>query len=199
MANESKNLLNTINMTPGPRKIKSILTPSLRQAAGWVLFSLALMGCQRISPVRYAEFGNLPFEGLTPSQALEFKPFSTDSAEMLTERFDVVLVVRYTSRCPSRSIILDVEEISLEREIPDTTRVTVPLFDDRGKPLGRGNYGVFEVADTLKKGVRIPDGYTVSLSTPLSPSSTKGVDALGIILSRPDIKEYNLFNLFNFI
>lgn len=171
-------------MTIGRKIIKSILRRSIRQSAGWTLFSFLVIACSQFSPVKYSHFENIGYDGLPEHMALDFSPIPNDSDNLSSEKFDAVLILRYTNKCPSRNVILNIEEFSLAHSIPDSMQTSVALFDPDGNPLGRGNYGVFEIADTLHKRISIPEGYTISVSSPLPQSATKGINAIGIVLSR---------------
>lgn len=147
-----------------------------------VSVSLALCSCKRWTGVEYSEFVDIPSSGIPQICVYDFSPEFEDSVCREVLPNFLVLSVRYTVNCPSRSIILDIEEMSLTHTIPDSTTVELPLFDEEGKPLGKGNYGIYEVNDTIRKNMKVPEGYTVSVSSPLPPEKTKGIRAVGIIL-----------------
>lgn len=148
------------------------------------ILALATTACEYIPATDYSSFADMPETGMPAKWEFEFPVTEKDSANVLTGRHDAVLVVRYTDRCPSRSIILNIEEISFSHTHPDSTTIEIPLFSNDGKPYGTGVYGVYEVSDTLHKRIIIPDGYTISVSTPLSSSSTIGIKAIGVVIPR---------------
>ena len=149
-----------------------------------------------MSPVVYSEFAPIDDSGIPQNWEYTFTPVPFDSAEIEEGRFDLIAVVRYSNSCASKSVILDVESLSLEHSQPDSARVTIPLFSPDGEPLGRGNWGILEITDTLSKGISIPEGYVVSLSSPLDEKATKGILDIGLKLSRSGQKELNLYDYF---
>lgn len=161
----------------------------------WILFSLILTACGHLTPVVYSEFANIGEDGMLSNWAYTFYPVPFDSTDINTGQFDLILLVRYTNRCTSKSVILDVESFSATQSTPDSLRVEIPLFDSEGTPLGKGNFGMFETADTIASGIYIPDGYTISLSSPLPDEKTSGVIDVGVKLSRTGKKELNLFKI----
>lgn len=171
-------------MTRGLLHIASILRLSLRRSAGWIVFSLLLSACVEITPVEYSQFDTFKTNGIPMGWVADFSPHPADSADLDKGLFDVVLTVRFNSRSRSRNIVLDVEEYSLSHPAPDSTRLDITLFSDNGKPLGNGNLGLFEITDTLRRAVPIHEGYMISISTPLSPEETVGINAIGISLAR---------------
>ncbi|MDE6007967.1 MAG: hypothetical protein K2G90_02040 [Muribaculaceae bacterium] len=171
-------------MTRGLLHIASILRLSLRQSAGWIVFSLLLSACVEITHVEYSQFDTFKTKGIPLGWVADFSPHPADSAELDRSLYDVVLTIRFNSRSRSRNIVLDIEEYSLSHPAPDSTRLDLTLFSDNGKPLGNGNLGLFEITDTLRHGVPIHEGYSVSISTPLSPEETVGINAIGISLSK---------------
>ncbi len=144
-------------------------------------------GCRHIDSVGYSNFVTFDKEGIPQGWEFDFSPMERDSAALISTPHDAVVVVRYTNTCPSRSIILDIEELSLVSDKPDSLRVEIPLFDKEGIPLGRGNFGIFEVTDTIHRNMKVPEGYVISVSSPLPTNLTEGVNAIGLILSRPRV------------
>lgn len=130
----------------------------------------------------YSYFMNIHPDGITSGWENELIPESVDSILDLSKLYDVVIELRYTNECPSKSVIFNIEEFSLSHERPDSTEMEFKLFDDEGQPTGRSRYGIFEITDTLRKAYRIPPGYSLSLSSSLPRSSTKGIKAVGLIL-----------------
>lgn len=160
------------------------------------IFSTLLLflmpGCGPIKVADYSGFTAIGPAGMPTGWEYEFFPEEADSLLDLSIPYDVIVAVRYTNRCASRSVILNIEEFSLNQEHPDSTISDIHLFDEEGQPLGQGNYGIFEVTDTIRKAYRVPEGYTLSVSTPLPSSATVGIRAIGLILS-DSRRDNNLF------
>lgn len=150
-----------------------------------ILLSFILPGCGHIKVADYSGFTAIGPNGMLTGWEYEFCPQESDTLLDLSIPYDVIVAVRYTNRCASRSVILNIEEFSLKHEHPDSIVVDIPLFDEEGYPLGQGNYGIFEVTDTLRKAYLIPEGFSLSVSTPLPSSTTVGIRAIGLILSDP--------------
>ena len=166
-----------------------------KRLMGWILLLIVMNACGKFSPVVYSEFADIDGDGIPQNWEYTFCPVPADSSELATGRFDMIIVVRYSNRCASKSVILDVESLSLEHSEPDSARVTIPLFSAEGTPLGKGNWGILEIADTLAKGISIPEGFVVSMSSPLDEKDTEGILDIGIKLARTGQEEINLLNL----
>lgn len=143
---------------------------------------IGLSGCSQIKTADYSGFTNIGIEGMPTDWVYEFSPFSPDSTLNLPGVYDVVIAVRYTNNCPSQSVIFNIEQFSLAHEHPDSSRVEIPLFDKEGTALGKNRYGINEITDTIRRGYRIPEGYTLSLSSPLPTESTAGIQSVGLVI-----------------
>lgn len=174
---------------------KSTSRSLLWRLMGWILLSAVLSACGKMTPVVYSEFANINGDGIPQDWEYTFCPVPFDSTEIESGRFDLIAVVRYTNSCASKSVILDVESLSLEHSQPDSAQVTIPLFTADGVPTGKGNWGILEVSDTLSRGISIPEGFVVSLASPLDEEATKGILDIGLKLSRSGQKEFSLYNL----
>lgn len=147
------------------------------------LISLTLVasGCNRINIADYSTYVGMPTDGMPTDMNFELAPESIDTILDLTKPYDVIVAVRYTNSCPSKNVIFNIEEFSLNQECPDSLRMELSLFNNEGRPIGKNMYGIIEITDTLHKDFRIPQGYSFSLSSPLPPSSTIGIKAIGLI------------------
>lgn len=176
-----------------PSIIKSTHKPVFRGLLGWILCLFILSACGRQTPVVYSEFVSIDEKGIPTDWEYTFSPAPFDSTERESGRFDVIVLVRYSNRCASKSVILDAESLSLDHCRPDSLRINIPLFDANDAPLGNGNLGVYEVADTIASGIIIPQGYVISLSSPLPADDTMGIIDIGVKLSRSGQEEFNLY------
>lgn len=166
------------------------------QLMGWILFAAVMTSCGKINPVVYSEFANIGPDGIPQNWEYTFAPCPFDSSEIATGRFDLIAVVRYSNTCASKSVILDVESLSLEHAKPDSARVIIHLFSPEGAPTGKGNWGILEISDTLSQGIAIPEGYVVSLSSPLDEDTTKGILDIGLKLTRSGQSGWSLMDYF---
>lgn len=151
---------------------------------------IMLPGCSQIKTADYSGFTNIGNEGMPTDWVYEFSPFSPDSTLNLSGVYDVVITVRYTNNCPSQSVIFNIEQFSLIQDQPDSVRIEIPLFDDEGTPLGKSRYGINEMTDTIRRGYRIPEGYTLSLSSPLPTEATAGIKSVGLVLANQTRAKY---------
>ncbi|MDE6298116.1 MAG: gliding motility lipoprotein GldH, partial [Muribaculaceae bacterium] len=156
--------------------------PAFTPVVAGIVFSFLSVSCSGLSHVDYSEFDNFSPEGIPPGWVAEFNPYPHDSLLAGSNLYDVVVMVRYNGRCSSREVIIDLEETSLDKMTPDSLRISMPLFNQGGKSLGKGNLGLYELTDTIRRGFHIPEGYTVAVTTPLSSEQTVGINAIGVKL-----------------
>lgn len=142
-----------------------------------------LTACSGHDVVCFSHFYEFTPDGIPTDFEYLFSPLCPDTAVTAARPVDKVLVVRYNINCRSKSIILNFEETSLVGDSISSFSKEVRLFDDTGHPLGRGNYGIFELSDTLSRDITLPPGYTLTVSSPLPKKSTSGVEAIGLVIS----------------
>lgn len=170
---------------------KSILSAPRSDATEWIalviiipLLALLNVSCLDTENIVYSEFMNIGEEGIPEDWEYEFLPFPSDSSLAVDGRFDLILAVRYTEECKAREVVMDIEEFSLKQERPDTIGAALQLFNEFEEPLGKGIYSIYEITDTIRRNFKIEDGYSVSVSSPVAPDKTKGIRAIGVILSK---------------
>lgn len=182
-------------------KIKPILPSYLLRKTGWTVFLILFFpviatSCFENAGVEYSHFAEIGESGIPEDWEYEFSPVPADSASFGKVPFDLILVVRYSSSTRSKDVILNIEDFSFEQEHPDTTELTIPLFNKDNEPLGKGNFAIYEIADTLRRGITIPQGFTISVSSPLPQEETAGIRSIGIVLSRTgSSRKLKLFDL----
>ncbi len=138
--------------------------------------------CRRVDNVVYSEFANFDSEGWDPVCVLPFSPWPMDSILNPTDRFDLILTLRYAPNHASSEIPLEIMEED-ENGVCGTNRVTVRLRDKNGKPRGRKSLYLYEISDTLRHRIQLSDGYVVNIAS-LSPlSNTRGLRNLGLTLA----------------
>lgn len=151
------------------------------------LFILPLLNsCGRLETVEYSDFREISADGWNPAESLEFTPWPADSLRGHSHSYDIILCVRYSSRCLLRNLPLELETVSLYgkgSQRPDTMRFTIPLYTKNDRRKGKGPYDVYEVLDTLERGVRLSPGYTLSLTHDLDAASTSGLLNVGLLLT----------------
>lgn len=149
-------------------------------------------GCGDIQKVRYSCFYSLPESGWNPEMSLEYTPWPTDSILNEGDRFDVVVCVRYSRDARPQGLDMTLSSFTLADEKPDTVPLSFTLFSPAGKPLGKGGYGVYEVTDTVARGIALSEGYNITLLSRADAASTAGVSDIGVILlnSQPEEPHY---------
>ena len=140
--------------------------------------------CERPEMPVFSEFVSIPEQGIDPYAVIGFSPEESDTALILTGKHDLVMVVRYTMQCPSESLELSLEEFSFSQEKPDSSRLELKLFNSKGRPLGKGGYGVFEIRDTIHSDYAMQEGYSLSLWSMLPREATKGIKSVGLLIAR---------------
>lgn len=144
--------------------------------------TLCLTSCALTDMPVMSVFQDFNGEGVPSGIVFDFSPSPEDSASLSSHPCDIILKLRYTNRCKSRNVIFNVEQNSLAHEQPDSSKVVFHLFSPYGKPLGIGNYGVYELSDTIRRHYQVPEGYVVSLTSPLPVSATIGIQSIGLII-----------------
>ncbi|MDE7116669.1 MAG: gliding motility lipoprotein GldH [Muribaculaceae bacterium] len=150
--------------------------------------------CRRVDDVVYSDFATFDREGWDPVCVIPFFPWPVDSVLSPSDRFDLILTLRYSPADASSVIPLEITEEDENGEI-GTHRVSVRLRDKEGKPLGRKSVYLYEVSDTLRRDFALADGYLVGI-TSLSPlENTRGLRNIGLTLSLHRNRRPSLFPL----
>lgn len=137
--------------------------------------------CTDGNPPVYSEFIDLGTNGWDPINILPYNPYPIDSTMNPGERFDLILTVRYSLRGNDTSLPIQIyEESSLG--VVENRRITVPLRNSRGEPLGRKGVVLYEVSDTLRRNFVLPPHYDVSITSLAPRSRTRSIRAIGLTL-----------------
>lgn len=138
--------------------------------------------CRRIDNVVYSEFAAFGNEGWDPVCAVNFSPWPSDSIMNPSDRYNVILTLRYSPQEATSEIPLEITEED-ETGVIDVRRVTMRVRDDDGTLIGRKSVVLHEIADTLRRNFKIPDGYNISI-TSLSPAdNTRCLRNIGMTLT----------------
>ncbi|MCM1370164.1 MAG: gliding motility lipoprotein GldH [Candidatus Amulumruptor caecigallinarius] len=144
---------------------------------------MALPSCGDISSVAYSHFERIGSEGWDPADILIYEPWPADSAEASAHRYDIELVVRYSSRRRIKDLPLSiVREYENGRQEADT--VVLRLFDSGGSPAGDGHYGVYELPSKVESGLRLCEGYSVSVTPLAERNESQGILSVGLLMLR---------------
>lgn len=170
--------------------LRSILPMNAKSSARWSLFLFAtgfagiMSSCLENSGVEFSSFVDIPESGIPSGWEYEFSPVPTDSCNVDSIPYDVMIVVRYSASAKPREITFNLEEISFGMECPDSTKLTIPLFDKEDRPIGNGIYSIYETTDTLHRSIKIPEGYSISVGSNIPQEETEGIHAIVIVMSR---------------
>lgn len=147
-----------------------------------VAVAVLLCSCGGVDRVGYSRFVDVPVDGWPPEQTFAFDPEETDSARM-AQTYDLVVSVRYTTGYPYRELWLALEEFTQEGYLRTDT-VQLQLTDGRGHPMGRGKLGLYSVTDTIRRDLKVPEGYHVEIGHVLADEELEGVRNIGLTLLR---------------
>lgn len=157
------------------------------------LTAIIMAACSFLPSVFFSRFVSIGPDGMPTDWQYVFSPTDSLDSAALSSNVDVILALRYSPDCKVRHITLSVEEISLESEQPDTVEVSFDLFSSKGRPLGRGVYGIYEITDTIRRDAPLPQGYVISVSSRLPRGVTAGIKQLGVVVAQPPEKQITLF------
>lgn len=146
------------------------------------VFTLLLPGCRRVEGVVWSSYTEIPKEGWDPIHVLGFSPWPEDSVCNPSDRYSLVLSLRFPSRQTLPPITLVVNQEDNERTISSDTIVVHPSAPSVN-PFGQGSYGVYETADTIARGLKLSEGYLVELQTLSPQEDTAGLMNVGLTLS----------------
>lgn len=150
-----------------------------------VILGLALLlaaACGEIGNTAYSQFYDIPKEGWMPTDVLVFEPATTDSAADFSVPVDVELVLRSSLRGAVRPLPLCVTVEEGDRQLSNDTLVIRP---DAGGNVRRKEYpGVRETRVALRSGVRVTDGYSVSLSPLRETDEPEGLLTVGLVMTK---------------
>lgn len=140
-----------------------------------------LTSCVGDPDILVSEFVDFGENGMVKNHQYELSCDSTVLAGVKGERPETELMVRYSSHCRIKYLVLNMEILSLN-EYEGQQQLKIPLFDDKGKPLGKGGTGLYLLSYPLNIGYEEKDSCSFFFSTPLD--DTKGVESLGIVIKK---------------
>lgn len=146
-----------------------------------MMMAIGISSCGSGQEIRYSHFEHIGDTGLDPMHELVYTPWPADSALARTERYDMELIVRYSTRKPMVSLPMVIERECLDGELRSDT-LELHTFDKNGEPLGKGRYGLHELRMALDSNVKLADGYTISLRSLLPAEYSRGLLDIGIIM-----------------
>lgn len=139
------------------------------------VIALLSSSCNNLDRVVWAHFTDISPDGWKELPAVTFEP---DSTVRTGETYDVLLSVRYYPHQCSEKITLCMEQESLN-DLSSNSEVTLRLLDNDGKANGHGNYGIYVITDTVMHAMKMPEGWTLSVT----PQKTyKGITDVGLTI-----------------
>lgn len=137
-------------------------------AAAAAVFMAAACSCirpgNRMVGSEYAELPN-PW---MPDGIVEFFPQPYDTLTPPGRQYSLVLSLRYYRTITTSEVRLVCAEMSIESGESEPDTITVKLQSPGGLPRGKGSYNVYEISDTLRRRMTIPEGYSLSV-WPVAP------------------------------
>ena len=124
---------------------------------------------------------DLPKSTWDADNKLVFEPDS--DKVIMNDATKLVLFVKYKENANLRTLPLVVEtESAVDGFEYSLDSVRIELFDSIGVPTGRGNYGIYERADTFNLRYPIVAGWTLTARPAVMAESAEGIVAFGIAL-----------------
>lgn len=161
---------------------------SLPRVFVFVAALLALnAGCVRDREVIYADFVDIPSEGWSRKEFCAFETAKIDSAMFAdsTARYDVMLTVRHTGKCPYTELFLPaVQSEDRCTSLPDTIHVSLATPD--GAWRGTHSKGIYSLTDTLLRHTSLPPLYSLRLYHAMPEERLAGLLSVGITIERAD-------------
>ncbi|MBD5287885.1 MAG: gliding motility lipoprotein GldH [Bacteroides sp.] len=144
--------------------------------------SIIFSGCRRVNNVVWSKYSSIPSEGWDPVNVIPFFPWPVDSVNNPTDRYSLMLSVRFSILSNPSPIHIAVHQEDDEGYSKSDT-LTVRLSAPADTPVGKGAYSVYESVDTIDTGLILRPGYSVELQSLSVPDNTKGIMDIGLILS----------------
>lgn len=137
-----------------------------------------LISCDNRPEGVWSDHAGTPEDGWHSDQHLVFQPDSMITEDHKCDR--LLLFIRYNQDTNLLSIPLSVTVESDGSSQCDT--ITIPLFNEDNKPVGRGNWKIFTVTDTLILISPITPGTEISISPIETDPVAKGIMNIGVTL-----------------
>lgn len=143
-------------------------------------FCLLISGCVNSDNVVYSRFKALSDQEWHKGQYLEFE---IDSLVEKDADYDVLLVIRHNDTYKYKTLCVVVEEY-MRGEIELADSIDINLVNTDGKWRGKGQYGLYEIVDTLRRDEQLSESYLVSLCHGMKREIVEGITDVGIVVKR---------------
>lgn len=136
--------------------------------------------CSEADRTAWSRFADVPPKGWNSLDGREFFPFDYDTVPP-AGRYDLALCIRHNGDIPYRVVWLEVEQAD-QTGVFATDTVAMTVADKTGHFLGKGSYGLYEVTDTIARGVPSRRGWMVAVRQLNDTAALAGVNNIGVIL-----------------
>ncbi len=106
-----------------------------------------------------------------------------DTAPRLSGRFAGLMTLRYSDECNASDLKLVMEKTSLINDISCDT-LKLQLFSDEGLPLGKGQYGLYELSYELPGELKVEEGSSIAFFPIKYSVPIKGISEISLILKQ---------------
>ena len=143
-----------------------------------IFTSLIFIGCKKdVSPTK-SDFYDFNEGGMTPDMEYVFVPSEELTKESIDHNYCVNLIVRYLDSCSISALPLNIESNFNDTDSICIVNMEIPLFSENGVPIGKGNFGLFDISIPLFNDVKVSDISFISISTP--EKHTQGIISIGV-------------------
>ena len=170
--------------------LRSILPMNGKSSARWppLLFChricRIMSSCLENSGVEFSSFMDIPESGIPSGWEYEFSPVPTDSCNVDSIPYDVMIVVRYSASAKPREITFNLEEIQFRHGMSDSTKLTIPCLIRRTDLSAMAYIPSMRPPTLFIRSIKIPEGYSISVGSNIPQEETEGIHAIGIVMSR---------------
>ena len=146
------------------------------------VLSMLVAACGDVDRTAYSHFEKIPSSGWDPADIIVFEPWPADSAEAAIQLYDMELVLRNTVRKPLARLPI---ALNIEDENGTLRSDTIIIGDPKGPQMrSKERYGVCETVLPLEKGLKLSEGFAVTVSPLSDAESSSGLLNIGIRLTR---------------
>lgn len=151
-----------------------------------VIVLISLCSCREIDRVEYSEFADINPSEWFREECIRFTPtLSKMHHHESNDRFNMELSLRHNDRVKVNKIWFAIEYTSLSDGIISDT-IGIDLCDWKGKWLGKGNRGLYDLHIPLQHNMYLPDGFHMTITHAMSNDTLSGIENIGIILYNLD-------------
>lgn len=144
------------------------------------LFFSLFVACGNGNDIVSSRYINLGNEGITQGNDYLFENLIDSLSNKDKKGYNIFLSIRYSDLCNVVSLPLEIEYGSVNSDTISKKSVGLNLFDDKGKPIGKGNFGLYEETQSIISDILVDDYFFISLSC--KQPSISGINSIGILI-----------------